>query len=534
MREGIPEFALSRLAELIARLLGLHYPQDRWSNLAGSVRRAAAAAGFPDAQQYVRWLLESPNTEALIETLARFVTVGETHFFRDEKLFRVLEEQILPELISQRINGGRRLRVWSAGCATGEEPYTVAIIMNKLLVNRAGWNLTILATDVNRASLEKAKAGVYTDWSFRSVASDLRDRYFIKDEDDSIIIDEIKKMVKFDHLNLARDHYPIMSNDTESMDVVFCRNVIMYFTPERQAEVVNKLFNSLNDGGWLIVSPAEASIVQHPQLCSIHHQGAVLFRKEAAGKVFAFADFLIQDSVCHSSPGGFEPEIDALSNPFIPEELKRELAGVQYGADFDSMVTSVVEDYVIPVDPVATPVSENDTLDAYYLQAIQYLEQGRYAQAIDTALEALANGLFRVDRSEMILLLSRAYANLGKLEEALIWAERLVAADKLNADYHYFHGTILQEKGNLNEAVSAMQRAVFLNPKFVLAHFSLGNLALKKGKSKESQKYYRAVSEILSEYDDDEVVPAAEGMTAGKLMNIIQAMTQREKVNGKA
>lgn len=134
----------------------------------------------------------------------------------------------------------------------------------------------------------------------------------------------------------------------------------------------------------------------------------------------------------------------------------------------------------------------------------------------------------------MMFLLSKAYANLGRLEEALIWAERLVATEKLNADYHYFQGTILQEKGDLEEAISAMQRALFLNPKFALAHFSLGNLALKRGKLKESQKHYITVSRILSEYGADEMVPSSEGMTAGKLMNIIQAMTRQERFNGKA
>lgn len=372
MREGIPDFTLSKLADLIAHHLGLHYPEDRWGNLASSLKRAAAAQDFPDVQQYVRWLLETPYPADRIETLAGFVTVGETHFFRDEKLFRALEEKILPELISQRIHGGRHLRIWSAGCATGEEPYTIAIIMNKLLLDRSGWDLTILATDINRGFLEKAKVGVYTDWSFRSVAADLKDRYFINDEDESIILDEIKKMVKFDRLNLAKDPYPILSNDTECMDVIFCRNVMMSFTQDRQEQVVNKLFNSLNDGGWLIVSPAEASIVQHPQLCSVHHQGAVLFRKGIAEKVFDFAAISIREPFNSPSSHDFDPDWDTMSNPFIPTELKEELGVGQYREDCEFPDAPVVEDYVIAIDPAATAVIENDTLDAYYLQGLQY------------------------------------------------------------------------------------------------------------------------------------------------------------------
>jgi chemotaxis protein methyltransferase CheR len=109
-----------------------------------------------------------------------------------------------------------------------------------------------------------------------------------------------------------------------------------------------------------------------------------------------------------------------------------------------------------------------------------------------------------------------------------------VASDKLNPDYHYLHGAILQEMGFIEEAVASMVRAVFLKPDFAVVHFSLGNIARRRGRLKESQRHYKAALRILGNYGDDDTVPASEGMTAGRLMEIILSMTRKEVVNGKA
>jgi chemotaxis protein methyltransferase CheR len=131
-------------------------------------------------------------------------------------------------------------------------------------------------------------------------------------------------------------------------------------------------------------------------------------------------------------------------------------------------------------------------------------------------------------------LLARAYANQGRLDEALEWSEKTIAADKLNSDFHYLHGTILQEKGRFDEAVTSMTRAVFLEPNLVMAHFALGNLARLGARQKDAERHYRVALRILEKFGEDSAVPAAEGMTAGKLTELILAITTKETANGKS
>ena len=165
--------------------------------------------------------------------MASYLTIGETYFFRVEPDFNALENHILPELIHLRKDTGKYLRIWSAASSTGEEPYSLAILVRKLIPDIKDWNITILATDINTRSLAKAEKGIYGNWSFRNNPEWLKKIYFTPLLDERYQINRnIKDMVSFFYLNLARDTYPSLLNNTNGMDIIFCRNVLMYFTPE--------------------------------------------------------------------------------------------------------------------------------------------------------------------------------------------------------------------------------------------------------------------------------------------------------------
>jgi chemotaxis protein methyltransferase CheR len=144
---------------------------------------AARELGFSDPQSCARMLLSEPLTQATLATLASHLTVGETYFFRDGNTFSALEERILPELLRERREAGRRLRIWCAGCCTGEEPYSIAMLLDRLLPDAEAWNITILGTDINPHFLRKAGDGVYGEWSFRDAPAWVRDRYFVRRRD---------------------------------------------------------------------------------------------------------------------------------------------------------------------------------------------------------------------------------------------------------------------------------------------------------------------------------------------------------------
>ena len=273
---------LAQLSQFVASRMGLSFPQERWGDLANGMASAAQGQGSWDAEAYVQWLLSSPLTRQEIETLASHLTVGETYFFREKSSFDILEEQVLPELIRLHRVDTMRLRIWSAGCCTGEEPYSVAMLLDMKIPDLADWNVTILATDINPRFLEIASAGVYGEWSFRAIPPGIRERYFTQLPDGRMqIAQRIRRMVTFSFLNLAEDVYPSLVNNTNAMDVVLCRNVLMYFTPEHAARVVENLHGSLVENGWLVVSPSETSQALFRRFTIVDFPNAMLYRKPA-------------------------------------------------------------------------------------------------------------------------------------------------------------------------------------------------------------------------------------------------------------
>lgn len=498
MAERLSETQIARLSEFVADRIGFHFPRERWPDLERGIRSVAREFGFDDAESCIQWLLSSPVTQSQIETLASHLTIGETYFFRERQSFQVLEERILPELIRKRRGMDQRLRIWSAGCCTGEEPYTIAILVKQLLPDLKDWQVTILATDINPHFLNKAAKSIYNEWSFRGVPIGIKEKYFAKKHNGRFeILPEIGRMVTFSYLNLAEDTYPSLVNNTNAMDVIFCRNVLMYFAPERAKQVIRKFHHSLLDSGWLVVSPSETSHILYAQFVTANFPGVILYKK---------------DSNKASPIVSYQPEEETA--PFVPP-----------APPFSFPAPSKLETPIPepPEESIGPDASEPATVEperATYGDALNLYEQGRYEEAAQTL-----SGLLARNQSDLkaMDLLARVYANQGKLTEASSWCEKALATDKLNPACHVLHATILQEQGATHEAVRALQRALYLDQNLVLAHFALGNIARQQGKFREASKYFENVRVLLDAYSQEEVLPESEGMTAGRLREIIRS-----------
>lgn len=492
MTSGISETLLSSLSEFVGFRMGLHFPRERWRDLEHGVSSAAFEFGFRDAQTCIKWLVSSPLKKQELEILASHLTIGETYFFREKKSFEVLEEKILPGLIRSRIENERHLRIWSAGCATGEEPYSIAILLSRMIPDIKDWNITILATDINPGFLKKAQKGVYSEWSFRGAPEWIK-KYFIKTKNGFEIIPNIKKMVKFSYHNLAEDAYPSLLNNTSAMDIIFCRNVLMYFSESRAKQVVSALYLCLVDGGWLLVSPVETSNVLYSQYAKVNFPGAIFYKKDIGGSQ------RIQE---------FIPE--TIYHP--PEEIRA--------------ATLPVEHIPVPVIPapkekIKTGLEEQKAAEPdAYEEALTLFRQGMYSQAVDKIIDLASQD----HDTKAMVLLARAYANYGKSAPALEWCEKAIAVDMLNPGCHYLHAMILQERGQVKEAVKSLQRAIYLDQDFVLAHFALGNLSRQQGKMKESDRFFENALALLGGFGKDEILPESEGITAGRLSEIITSI----------
>ena len=204
MSDKALEVYLERVRRLVETHMGLGFPRDRWSVLHRALKRGASALGFKDVRSFVQWLLEWPFAEKRSEVLAPLLTVGETYFFRDPLLFEALEKHMLPRLLQARRTNGHRLTIWSAGCATGEEPYSLAILLDRIVPDPNQWEITVLGTDINESFLERAGTGLYTEWSFRNIPQEIKQRYFRQKGRDFEIIPRIRERVRFSYLNLAK------------------------------------------------------------------------------------------------------------------------------------------------------------------------------------------------------------------------------------------------------------------------------------------------------------------------------------------
>lgn len=495
MPSQVREAQWSQLSEFIAESMGLHFPRERWDDLKRGLAGAAQEFGIEDVAACVGWLLSAPPSKAQLQVLASHLTIGETYFFRDKQTLEALAENILPELIRARRGREQRLRIWSAACCTGEEPYSLAILLHQLLPDLQHWHVTITATDINARFLHKATAGLYGEWAFRDAPAGLKERYFNRAADGRYaIVPEIKKLVTFEHLNLVEDVYPSLATGTNAMDLIFCRNVLMYFTPPQIQKVIGNLRHALVDGGWLAVSPSEASKALFPRFAAVNFPGAILFQKSDA-------------------PPRTEPtpmastQVPEFFVPAVEESLPWAPAGPAASLG------------PAPLKPesgaVAAPPSPLAAAESLY-------REGRYAEAADTLLPTFAG---RPSEPAAFSLLARALANQGNLADALVWCERWIAADKLDAAGHYLHAVVLLERGDAEQARASLQRALYLDHDFVLAHFALGNLARSRGRTREADKHFANALHLLRRYQPDDLLPESDGLTAGRLTETLTSVT---------
>jgi chemotaxis protein methyltransferase CheR len=500
--------------------MGLFFPQERWADLERKLREVAPVFGCSDAESCARFLTSTVITKLQLDLLATYLTVGETYFFREPRSLEALEHHILPELLRQRRGVNPHLRLWSAACCSGEEPYSIAIILQRLIPDLPSWKLSLLATDISPRFLHKATEGLYGQWSFRNVPLALREQHFHRVTNGRYAIrSELKHLVRFAQLNLAQDQYPSQTNNTADLDVIFCRNVLIYFAMERTQRVIEGFYRSLNEGGWLIVSPVETALVMDSRFTPVQFPGALLFRKDPERRTsYSIFDCSLFPTQIGSSA------IEGIS------ELEHALpSGVTTLSDFTASVNGVTRSVKKTPEVESDLSPKPDANSALYEDACMLYAQGRYEETVEKLLSMPENQALSSNplRERTTTLLARAYANQGQLAEARTWCDEALSTNRFDASLHYLRATILLEHGQDAEARLSLTRAVYLDPRFVLAHVALGNLARQQRESMEARKHFQNALVLLQQQNPDDILPESEGMSVGRLAQIIADMNAR-------
>jgi chemotaxis protein methyltransferase CheR len=266
----------------LSEMLGCLVPEDRLAQLSRALERAAARLGLSGAAHLCRIIAERQLENSVLEELAAELLPGETYFFRDSPSLQALQQELLPRLLQER-SGEKRLNLWSAGCSTGEEPLTLAILLRASLAEMDGWKIRILATDLRARALATARQGCYRDWSFRDCPEWIRTRHFERQASGAwAVAPDILAMVEYRQFNLVGDSFPPPDFPAGGFDLILCRNVLIYLDPCRIPLLINRLGECLAQGGLLLVAAAEAPSVSLDRYECVHWGKALFFRKRNA------------------------------------------------------------------------------------------------------------------------------------------------------------------------------------------------------------------------------------------------------------
>ena len=483
-------YDLSEPAALISARMGLQFPKDRWPELTRGLERAAAGLGFEDIHKLIVHLLSGSFGQREIQALAAHLTIGETHFFRTPETFAMLQSRLLPQLIAAHQNTTRRLRIWSAGCAAGQEPFSLAILVSRLIPDIDSWDVTILGTDINPEAFAAAGTAEYTQWSFRGTPSWVVNGYFTRTPEGRYRLSQsIKDMVTFRYLNLAEDAYPTPGAGVCDFDLILCRNVIMYFSRETAVRVADRLHKSLREGGYLLVTPSEASRDIQRGLSQFMSDGEIVYQK---------------------APAPPQPVSALLPAPDARVVKRRRRS-----------------DWTMNPVPALTGRRKDD-------QSTGAVPQQRMTPAerpVTAKAERRTNGADTREAAKQAAGEARLLADKGELKQALTQCDAALEGDKLNPSVYYLKASILQELGRPNEAERALQSTLFLDGSFALARVMLGAIARGQSRSREAAIHFRAALSQLEQMPSDSVLPEADGLTAGEMAETVASLMESECVS---
>jgi chemotaxis protein methyltransferase CheR len=385
--------------------------------------------------------------EAELRNLLNLVTVTETCFFRDISQFRLLREHIIPTLMAERSarpDGPRKIRIWSAGCSSGEEAYSIAITLHEMALFQArpDWSFEIIGTDLNTQALERARLGVYSERAVRNVEGVLLDDHFVREGKTFALSEDIKKRVKFEFGNLTQTPMP----STGPQDIVFCKNVAIYFGDDVTRKLMAGLHDTLAADGYLLLGHAESLWQMSDGFALIEHEGAFCYRKSS-----------------HAAPQNVVRENVARQNvvPTFPPSprLRRvspELAGIgRATADRSAAYASTQYDIC--------------------LAAFRAGEWDVAASALSSLVASCPTFV------PALLLLGGVYVHSGRFEEAIQQADAVLKVSDLEPRAHLLLGMIAARQQRHDDALQSLRRALYLDDSLALGHFWLGNLYRDRG-----------------------------------------------------
>ncbi|MBF0161306.1 MAG: tetratricopeptide repeat protein [Magnetococcales bacterium] len=521
--ESFSHGILEQFCHVIGAYTGFVIPEHDLPHLREKlVRRVQLSQSGTEARYLALLTSEGAASEQEWRALVLELTTGESYFFRDAGQMRLLREVIFPELLALRAPS-RSLRVWSAGCSSGEEPYSLAILIASALAAAGGvvardslppaangWNVLIKGTDINEQALQQAQEGRYGRWAFRGVGEEVQQSYFVPDgryPGEWRLQPGLQEMVRFAKLNLIKDLFPDPRQDLYDLDLIVCRNVFIYFHYDAIAGIMARFAACLRPGGYILTGHAE---VQQPvsQLVASgslplevrQFPDSVIFYRPLEERASAGRRGLGREGVSVRSPsaGGTE---GPLPSP-VGWQVKKPVP-------------------VVPPAPPAPPVKRQKSAEQRLQEAQAQLEQGHYGAAIRLA-ESLREALPL--SGELCLLLARCHANLGEQGKAEGYCREALRHRPFVAEPHFLLATLVQDRGDVEQAKDLLKKTLYLDHGHVAAYLHLATLYQEEGVLERARQMRLGALDVLHGLPAESRVPHYEEWTARALVQQLEKL----------
>jgi chemotaxis protein methyltransferase CheR len=424
--------------------------------------------GYSD---YYKFLKYNPRGEEEFKELLNLITVSETYFFRDAKHFKTLRNHVLSKIIKRKqAEGNNGIRIWSAGCSTGEEPYSIAITLVESLQPIQIWDIEILASDVSTKALKTAQEGVYSKWSLRSTDRSYIEKYFIQEGKKFILKDEIKKMVNFEYFNLIKEPFPL-SKMGDYWDIIFCKNVTIYFKTESTKRVISNFYKSLQKEGYLFIGASESLYHISNEFELLEIDGNFIYQKPAK-KVIERVE---------------EPKV-AIEKIVVPHKIRKRPKKVD-----------VLKKEVEKIKQKAKIPSQDEKIQELYKNAQYYFEEDMFEKALFELMKIIE---FTDEHAEAFLMLADIYANKEQFDDAERECRKALQLNSLLSPAHFLLGIILNKKGKKEEAIKEFKKTIYLDPNLPLAYLNLANIYYENKEYQKATTQYKATIDVLKKNKD--------------------------------
>ena len=481
------DFALFQ--ELLTETSGLFFEASRNQTLHLALWQRLQHRGYDSYREYYNLLKFHPEGRLEIRELLDLITIGETYFFRNKAQFDVLMRFVLPEIMQKKADScNKSIRVWSAGCSGGDETYSIAMAMMEVVPSYQDWRISVLGTDINRNGLACAKEAIYGEKHIAHLPKEYLGKYFKAGGSTYRLSAKVQELTQFEYHNLAKD--PFIQERMQDLDILFCRNVIIYFDGQTTQRVIENFHNCLAQDGYLFLGHSETlwqitdkfERVEFPQTF-IYKKRSSPAREDVMKPFIAVPELAIGDLTFSAAPipvpyrHGSGPAFEAKGMSRTPGSTPGGSSPSGWGA---LRLAEIKDETPLP-SPKHMIEQGNNHIRTYLTKATLLANEAKYKEATDI---------------------------LGKIIEA----------DNLSVEAYYLLGVLSYKSSNLNEAETQFRKVIYVDPESVIAYFNLANMYLYQRKFREAAREFKNAIRLLEKRPRDEQVRFCEDFTVEFLL----------------